>query len=180
MHSLQLAHLAPVDAVKMLRLARRRFGSLVSAPLARSLARMNVHAPNAMQQKALPIALAGDDDLLVCSQTGSGKTLIFLLPMLEALANCMPPETLVTTPQGGHAVWLTLPPDVDGVTLHEAAQRAGIVYSRGDFYSIDGRFSNCLALSFVNQPDAPIEAGIAELAELIAQQPNDGKRSEAV
>ncbi len=71
----------------MLRLARRRFGSLVSAPLARSLARMNVHAPNAMQQKALPIALAGDDDLLVCSQTGSGKTLIFLLPMLEALAS---------------------------------------------------------------------------------------------
>lgn len=91
------------------------------------------------------------------------------LAMLEALANCMPDGTTWTRPQGGHGVWVTLPPRVDGRELHARAEAKGISYPRGDFYSIDGRFSNCLALSFVNQPSDVIEAGVAELAALVIE-----------
>ena len=42
-------------------------------------------APTAVQEQAIPAALAGKD-LLVSSQTGSGKTAAFLLPTLNALA----------------------------------------------------------------------------------------------
>jgi DNA-binding transcriptional MocR family regulator len=100
--------------------------------------------------------------------------------LLEALENWMPAGTRFTRPQGGHAVWLTLPPEVDGVALHAAAQAAGIAYPRGDFYSIDGRFSDCFALSFTNQTEAAIEAGVAELAGLIATlQPRSRSRDAA-
>jgi DNA-binding transcriptional MocR family regulator len=89
--------------------------------------------------------------------------------MLEALENSMPAGTVWTKPQGGHAVWLTLPPGCDGTELQRAAQAAGIAYARGDFYSIDGQFSNSLAMSFVNQPRDVIEAGVAELAALVVE-----------
>ena len=42
--------------------------------------------PTPVQQQALPAAIAGRD-LLVSSQTGSGKTAAFMLPSLHKLAN---------------------------------------------------------------------------------------------
>ncbi|AVV82823.1 RNA helicase [Shewanella putrefaciens] len=43
---------------------------------------MGITAPTAIQEQALPIALAGKD-LMASSKTGSGKTLAFLLPALQ-------------------------------------------------------------------------------------------------
>ena len=63
---------------------RRRFHSLVRPELASALASMNIHAPNVVQAAALRRALSGAD-LLCVAQTGSGKTLMFLLPLLERL-----------------------------------------------------------------------------------------------
>ncbi len=50
----------------------------VPAALLAALERTGVHAPFPVQTRALPPALAGDD-LLVSAETGSGKTLVFLL-----------------------------------------------------------------------------------------------------
>ena len=48
------------------------------------LNRMGYHVPTPVQRKALPIALAGMD--LVCmARTGSGKTCVFLLPLIQKL-----------------------------------------------------------------------------------------------
>ena len=48
------------------------------------LARMGYKVPTPVQRKALPIALAGMD--MVCmARTGSGKTCVFLLPLLQKL-----------------------------------------------------------------------------------------------
>jgi ATP-dependent RNA helicase DDX54/DBP10 len=48
------------------------------------LNRMNYKVPTPVQRKALPIALAGMD--MVCmARTGSGKTCVFLLPMIQKL-----------------------------------------------------------------------------------------------
>lgn len=50
----------------------------------KGLNRMGYKVATPVQRKALPIALAGMD--LVCmARTGSGKTCVFLLPMLQKL-----------------------------------------------------------------------------------------------
>jgi superfamily II DNA/RNA helicase len=53
-------------------------------PLVTALARRGVHAPFAIQARALPDAIAGRD-VLGRGQTGSGKTLAFGLPLLTRL-----------------------------------------------------------------------------------------------
>jgi len=45
---------------------------------------LGYHSPTPVQREAIPAALAGGD-LLVSSQTGSGKTAAFVLPGLERL-----------------------------------------------------------------------------------------------
>lgn len=53
--------------------------------LTQALADLGFTAPTPVQEQAIPAALEGKD-LLVSSQTGSGKTAAFLLPTLNALA----------------------------------------------------------------------------------------------
>eukprot|EP00964_Phaeocystis_antarctica_P147697 scaffold114356_cov64-Phaeocystis_antarctica.AAC.1 len=57
----------------------------VSEALTEGLTRLGVKTPNAVQAEAIPLAVSGRD-VLVVSQTGSGKTLMFLLPILQRLA----------------------------------------------------------------------------------------------
>lgn len=54
--------------------------------LTQALTDLDFTAPTAVQEQAIPAALEGKD-LLVSSQTGSGKTAAFLLPTLNALAD---------------------------------------------------------------------------------------------
>jgi superfamily II DNA/RNA helicase len=62
------------------------FSDFALAPsLQQALTDLEYSTPTDVQAKAIPAALAGED-LLVSSQTGSGKTAAFLLPTLNALA----------------------------------------------------------------------------------------------
>ena len=86
-----------------------KFGAYVRPELAECLKGMECFAANTAQARVLPLALSGQD-VLASSQTGSGKTLMFLLPMLEQLASTRPlkkqsrtvdkvfPEALVIVP----------------------------------------------------------------------------------
>lgn len=47
-----------------------------------ALQQMNIHTPTPIQERALPLMLAGRD-LIAQAQTGSGKTLAFGLPVME-------------------------------------------------------------------------------------------------
>ncbi|HZM34490.1 MAG TPA: DEAD/DEAH box helicase [Burkholderiales bacterium] len=61
------------------------FSSLgLDSSLLDNLARLGYGAPTPVQREAIPAALAGGD-LLVSSQTGSGKTAAFVLPGLQRL-----------------------------------------------------------------------------------------------
>lgn len=60
--------------------------------LVRAVADLGYQQPTAVQQRTIPLALPADDpahhgynDLMVSSQTGSGKTAAFLLPVLHTL-----------------------------------------------------------------------------------------------
>ena len=46
----------------------------------------NYFKPTAIQRKAIPLALVGRD-ILGAAKTGSGKTIAFLVPVLEKLNN---------------------------------------------------------------------------------------------
>ena len=77
-------------AIGIRRLCTSAFAGIRPA-LARALRdEFAIFEPNELQAKALPIALEGRD-LMVCAQTGSGKTLMFLLPCLEQIAAAPPP-----------------------------------------------------------------------------------------
>ena len=70
----------------------------LSEPIERALNKLGYTTPTEVQQKVLPAALA-NLDLLVKSQTGSGKTAAFAIPIceqLEWLEN--KPQALVLTP----------------------------------------------------------------------------------
>ncbi len=72
------------------------------APLREAIAAAGYTDPTAVQARAIPEALAGRD-LMVSSQTGSGKTAAFMLPALQLLNEAHPvagrgPRVLVLTP----------------------------------------------------------------------------------
>jgi superfamily II DNA/RNA helicase len=75
----------------------------LNSSLLETLAALGYSEPTPVQCAAIPAALAGTD-LLVSSQTGSGKTAAFLLPALQRLGAAVPtgrgsgPRILVLTP----------------------------------------------------------------------------------
>ena len=71
----------------------------LAAPLLHAVTQLGFTAPTSVQEQAIPAALKGGD-WMVSSQTGSGKTAAFLLPMLHRLLNAGAAEqTRVATPR---------------------------------------------------------------------------------
>ncbi len=58
----------------------------LSAPIAKALAEQGYPHPTPIQEKAIPVILAGKN-LIAAAQTGTGKTASFVLPILEKLIN---------------------------------------------------------------------------------------------
>lgn len=74
-------------------------------PLLKAIAETGYTTPTAIQQKAIPVILNGQD-LIGCAQTGTGKTAAFALPLLQRLSEknvhadgkIMPIRALILTP----------------------------------------------------------------------------------
>lgn len=56
----------------------------LKSPLLKALDALSFKKATAVQEKAIPVAMSGKD-LMVCAQTGSGKSAAFLLPILERI-----------------------------------------------------------------------------------------------
>ncbi|HQA11869.1 DEAD/DEAH box helicase, partial [Zoogloea sp.] len=88
------------------------FASLgLSENIVKAVTEAGYTEPTAVQQAAIPAALAGKD-LIVSSQTGSGKTAAFMLPSLQRLTleptiKARGPRVLVLTPTRELAVQVT-------------------------------------------------------------------------
>ncbi|KAG8469378.1 hypothetical protein KFE25_005833 [Diacronema lutheri] len=77
----------------------------VRADICEALRAQGISAPNKLQAQALP-ALRGGGDLILGAQTGSGKTLTYLVPLLQRLKDeedCAP-EPLVPRPSRPRAL----------------------------------------------------------------------------
>jgi GntR family transcriptional regulator/MocR family aminotransferase len=90
--------------------------------------------------------------------------------LLAALARNMPEGTRWTTPRSGLLVWITLPPRIDPDRLHQAALAAGVAYSRGEIFHVDGRGAGHAILSFAALEPAAIADGIATLGAVMRAQ----------
>jgi superfamily II DNA/RNA helicase len=70
----------------------------LSAPILKAIAEMGFETPTAVQRKAIPHALK-KEDLIVTSKTGSGKTAVFGVPMLQMTNPKEPgPQGLILAP----------------------------------------------------------------------------------
>jgi DNA-binding transcriptional MocR family regulator len=64
-----------------------------------------------------------------------------------AIARWFPAGTRVTRPEGGFVVWVELPPEVDGLAVHELALRKGIAVAPGTLFTTSDRFRSCIRVS---------------------------------
>ncbi len=69
----------------------------LTAPLLRAIQDLGYRAPTAIQEKAIPLILSGKD-IIGHSETGSGKTAAFGLPMLGIISPGAGIQALVLTP----------------------------------------------------------------------------------
>ena len=81
----------------------------LQAHLQQALAAKNFVTPTPVQIKAIPPALAGND-VIATAQTGTGKTLAFLIPVMEMLA---------ATPGGQFNALVLVPTRELAIQVHE-------------------------------------------------------------
>ena len=80
------ALLNPSPAVEEAPAVESGFAKLgLDAAILRALSELNYNTPTPVQAQAIPAFLAGRD-LLVSSQTGSGKTAAFMLPAIQRIS----------------------------------------------------------------------------------------------
>jgi 2-aminoadipate transaminase len=90
--------------------------------------------------------------------------------MLDALADCLGPESRWTHPQGGLFVWATLPDYIDTTDLLARAldQRVAFVPGRAAF--VDGRGGSSMRLNFSGVGEADIREGVRRIGEVVREQ----------
>ncbi len=69
----------------------------LAEPLLKGVEAMGYTSPTPIQHQAIPFALAGKD-VVGCAQTGTGKTVAFVLPILQGMSRRRGVKALVVTP----------------------------------------------------------------------------------
>lgn len=69
----------------------------ISEQLLKSLEKLNIITPTEIQQKTIIPGLSGRD-ILACAQTGTGKTLAYLIPVIEKLRKNQDAHALILVP----------------------------------------------------------------------------------
>ena len=74
----------------------------LNTAILKALDKIGYETPTPVQQAAIPLALQGKD-VLVCAQTGTGKTAAFGLPVVDRLVDldARGPQILVLSPALG-------------------------------------------------------------------------------
>jgi 2-aminoadipate transaminase len=89
--------------------------------------------------------------------------------LLDALDRHMPQGVSWTRPQGGLSLLMTLPEETDSGALLPEAARAGVLYSPGRLYFVNGGARH-LRLSFGNVPTDQVEEGARRLGAVLRRE----------
>ncbi len=90
--------------------------------------------------------------------------------MTQAICQYFPPETRVTRPQGGHVLWLELPPEFEVMELYQEALQGKISIAPGVIFSPSESYSNCLRLNCGLPWSEPINQAMETLGMLVKKQ----------
>jgi DNA-binding transcriptional MocR family regulator len=85
----------------------------------------------------------------------------------QAIAQYFPEDTKVSRPQGGFSLWIELNSQVNAYTLYQEALKHQISIAPGQIFSAQGRYKNCLRISYANPWSQEIEEGLKTLGRLI-------------
>jgi 2-aminoadipate transaminase len=90
--------------------------------------------------------------------------------MLDALAECLGPESRWTHPQGGIFIWVTLPDYIDTTDLLARALDEHVAFVPGRAAFLDGRGASSMRLNFSGVAEADIREGIRRIGEVVREQ----------
>jgi len=86
---------------------------------------------------------------------------------IQAIATHFPPDTKISRPQGGYALWVELNKSINAFELYQAAIAQNISIAPGQIFSIDARFSNFIRISFGIPFDDVVEKSFKTLGGLV-------------
>ncbi len=90
--------------------------------------------------------------------------------LLAALERHFPADATWTRPDGGYALWVTLPPAMRVTDLLAESRRQGVVFTPGPYFFHRAEGENCFRLSIARTDRPEIERGIEVLGRLIKRQ----------
>jgi 2-aminoadipate transaminase len=93
-----------------------------------------------------------------------------LAATLTACQRYLPDGTEFTRPQGGMNLWIRLPEPLDAGELLARAQREGVTYLPGKYFSVNRPQPGALRLSFAGLEPAQIEKGVRILGEIFSNE----------
>jgi DNA-binding transcriptional MocR family regulator len=70
------------------------------------------------------------------------------LRYIQAIAEYFPDDIKISEPKGGYVLWIELNSKINAFKLYQAALKFNISIAPGQIFSTDGRFSNCIRISF--------------------------------
>jgi DNA-binding transcriptional MocR family regulator len=89
------------------------------------------------------------------------------LHYMQGIAQYFPPDTKISQPQGGYALWIELDKSINAFELYQAAMAQNISIAPGQIFSTDARFTNFIRISFGRPYDEVLENSFKVLGELI-------------
>jgi 2-aminoadipate transaminase len=95
-----------------------------------------------------------------------------LAATLAACGKYLPPGTRFTRPEGGLNVWVELPAPLDAHEILIRAQKQGVTFLPGSYFSGGRACGRCLRLSFGALSPKDIERGIRTLGGIAAKELN--------
>lgn len=80
-----------------------------------------------------------------------------------------PPDSRLALPEGGSLLWVQLPSEVDGLTVHQRALERNIAIIPGMVCSNSGQFRNYIQISYGLPFSPAVEDGIATLGTIVRE-----------
>jgi DNA-binding transcriptional MocR family regulator len=89
--------------------------------------------------------------------------------LLDALEQHLPAEATWTRPEGGYALWVTLPPSVPVLELLAASRKEGVIFTPGSYFFAQEPAQNGFRLSIAHTDLPAIVHGVEVLGRLIRE-----------
>ncbi len=86
---------------------------------------------------------------------------------MQGIAEHFPPDTKISRPQGGYALWIELDKSINAFELYQAAMQQNISIAPGQIFSTDARFTNFIRISFGMPYDDVVDKSFKVLGQLI-------------